>query len=93
MGMVVKFPKIPHLPWSESSAEDDRTLTPEECDKNFTNQFVVVTEKLDGENVTIYKDYVHARSPEPLSAHPSHAYMKFVYQHKSKKTPTSLGGR
>ncbi len=77
--MVVKFPKIPHLPWSESSTEDDRTLNPEECLRNFTDQYVIVTEKMDGENITLYHDYIHARSPEPLNSHPSHSYMKLFY--------------
>jgi len=58
-GYYIKYPKTYHLPWSESKTDDDRTL-------NNTDQFkgyeVVVTEKMDGENSTLYEDYFHARS-------------------------------
>lgn len=55
----VKYPRTPHLPWSEGQTKDDRTL--ESCD-HFIGKQVVVTEKMDGENTTIYRDYIHARS-------------------------------
>lgn len=57
----VKYPRTPHLPWSKGSTLDDMILRaapfkPEDL--------VVVTEKLDGENTTMYRDYIHARSLE-----------------------------
>lgn len=55
----VKYPRSVHLPWSEGQTKDDRTLT--DC-SHFEGQEVIVTEKLDGENTTLYRDYVHARS-------------------------------
>jgi hypothetical protein len=55
----VKYPRSWHLPWSEGQTKDDRTL--ENCDQ-FVDKRVIITEKMDGENTTIYRDYIHARS-------------------------------
>lgn len=55
----VKYPRSWHLPWSEGKTKDDKTL--KDC-KHFEGKRVIVTEKMDGENTTIYKDYIHARS-------------------------------
>lgn len=55
----VKYPRSYHLPWSEGKTKDDKTL--KDCSQ-FEGKIVVVTEKMDGENTTIYKDYIHARS-------------------------------
>ena len=55
-----KYPRTPHLPYSLSRTDDDKTL---ETDEQFQGMYVVVTEKMDGENTTIYPDgYIHARS-------------------------------
>jgi len=43
----VKYPRTPHLPWSEGASEDDIQLINAEM---FEGKNVVVTEKLDGEN-------------------------------------------
>lgn len=59
MAQRVKYPRTPHLPWSPGATSDDRVL---DDTSHFTNQCVVVTEKMDGENTTIYPDYCHARS-------------------------------
>lgn len=59
----VKYPRTYHLPWSCPSS-DDRVLPSLEP---FSGMEVVVTEKLDGENTTLYNDYVHARSLEKAS--------------------------
>ena len=56
----IKYPKTPHLPYSMSKTDDDKTLPD---DSQFEGMNVVVTIKMDGENTTIYPDgYVHARS-------------------------------
>lgn len=55
----VKYPRTYHLNFSEGVNRDDRTLQDHSC---FEGREVVVTEKYDGENFTIYKDYCHARS-------------------------------
>lgn len=54
----VKYQRTYHLPYSTLS-KDDRIL---EDDSNFIGKEVVVTLKMDGENTTLYNDYIHARS-------------------------------
>ncbi|AWB43739.1 2'-5' RNA ligase [Paenibacillus sp. CAA11] len=57
--MLMKYPKTMHLPWSRSYTDDDKILRDV---KAFEGKEVVVTEKMDGENTTMYLDYIHARS-------------------------------
>ena len=55
--MRIKYPRTPHLPWSLGATNDDvkqRDLS------HFVGKQVVVTEKMDGENTTLYNDYIHA---------------------------------
>jgi hypothetical protein len=54
----VKYPRTPHLPWSNSLKGDARLAS----DGAFHGREVVVTEKMDGENTTMYRDHLHARS-------------------------------
>jgi hypothetical protein len=71
-----KYPRTYHLPWSESKTDDDKTLTIEQVLSNFSGKTIVVTEKLDGENTTIYSDgYCHARSIDSRN-HESRSYIK-----------------
>ena len=58
--MRMKYPRTPHLPWSHGRAEDDIALDSIEHLERLGD--VVITEKLDGENTTLYHDYLHARS-------------------------------
>lgn len=56
---AIKYPRTFHLPWSEAITSDDkvsRTVA------HFDGRKVVVTEKMDGENTTMYRDNIHARS-------------------------------
>lgn len=63
-----KYPRTYHLPWSPTVGRDDRVLPDVGC---FDGKQVVVTEKMDGENTTIYWDgYSHARSLDS-GYHPS----------------------
>lgn len=63
----VKYPRTYHLPWSPGLTKDDRQMPDT---KVFEGQEVVVTLKMDGENTTMYNDYMHARSLA-YEAHPS----------------------
>lgn len=55
----VKYPRTPHLPFSLGATSDDRMLV---TTQQFHRKRVVVTEKMDGENTTLYRDGFHARS-------------------------------
>lgn len=70
-----KYPKTYHLPWSETVARDDRIMT---SLAGLIGQRVIVTEKMDGENTTMYRDGIHARSPEQHK-HPSRDWVKRLW--------------
>jgi len=55
----IKYPRTFHLPWSESVSSDDKVL---QSLGQFEGEEVVVTEKMDGENTTMYRNHIHARS-------------------------------
>ena len=57
--MYYKYPRTYHLPFSETITDDDKRLP---NTKQFEQMQIVITEKMDGENTTIYHDYYHARS-------------------------------
>ncbi|MFF4444037.1 RNA ligase family protein [Streptomyces sp. NPDC001502] len=70
--MRIHYPRTPHLPWSPGAAADDvRALGL----AGLAGHEVVVTEKLDGENTTLYADGLHARSLDSAH-HPSRAWVK-----------------
>ncbi|MFE9924807.1 RNA ligase family protein, partial [Streptomyces sp. NPDC005774] len=49
--MRVHYPRTPHLPWSPGAASDDIRAGDL---SGLRGREVVVTEKLDGENTTLY---------------------------------------
>lgn len=57
----VKYPRTYHLPWSENITKDDRVLEEKDIEA-FYGKEVIVTEKMDGENTSMYYDHIHARS-------------------------------
>ncbi len=70
--MRTHYPRTPHLPWSPGATSDDvRTGDL----SGLAGREVVVTEKLDGENTTLYPDGLHARSLDSAH-HPSRAWVK-----------------
>lgn len=74
-----KYPRTYHLPWSPGCSSDDKISHNLSV---FEGQKVVITEKMDGENTTIYPDgYVHARSIDS-KGHESRNWVKaFAQQH------------
>ncbi|MEV6950469.1 RNA ligase family protein [Streptomyces sp. NPDC051183] len=70
--MRTHYPRTPHLPWSPGAAPDDVRTSGL---AGLAGREVVVTEKLDGENTTLYADGLHARSLDS-GHHPSRAWVK-----------------
>lgn len=68
----VKYPRTHHLPWSQGVNDDDRIIASLDA---FRGRRVIVTEKMDGENSSLYPDYLHARSVDGRS-HPSRSWLK-----------------
>ncbi|PPD52551.1 MAG: 2'-5' RNA ligase [Methylotenera sp.] len=78
-----KYPRTPHLPWSPGRGHDDKILP---NIQHFIGRDVVVTEKMDGENTTLYTDYSHARSIDGRY-HPSRAWIKAFHATISHHIP------
>jgi hypothetical protein len=70
-----KYPRTWHLPWSPGATSDDVTLDSVAC---FSDRRVIVTEKMDGENTTLYRDHLHARSLDSAH-HPSRNWVKAMH--------------
>lgn len=54
-----KYPRTYHLNFSEAIHSDDKIIKSLDA---FNNKEIIITEKLDGENTTLYQDGFHARS-------------------------------
>lgn len=73
--IYVKYPRTHHLPWSPGMTDDDRVMDSVGL-MELGQSEVVVTEKMDGENTSLYRDgYVHARSIDG-TGHPSRSWVK-----------------
>jgi RNA ligase len=83
----VKYPRTPHLPWSPGRTSDDTLLDSIQHLEKLKD--LVVTEKLDGENTTLYRDYLHARSIDSAS-HASRNWLKRFHAAMSYKIPADM---
>ncbi|WP_433172775.1 RNA ligase family protein [Actinoallomurus sp. CA-150999] len=81
--MRVHYPRTPHLPWSPGVGPDDVRAADL---SGFAGRDVVVTEKLDGENTTMYPDGLHARSLDS-GHHPSRAWIKALHGRIAHRIP------
>lgn len=55
---MTKYPRTYHLPFSPGVTKDDKI----QHDLSYIKGLFIVTEKVDGENTTMTRDYIHARS-------------------------------
>lgn len=78
----VKYPRTHHAPWSNPT-KDDRMISDT---SQFNNIEVVVTEKLDGENTSIYSDFIHARSLGGVSGE-DHSFVKIIQARIGSELP------
>ncbi|MEK5233968.1 RNA ligase family protein [Lysinibacillus sp. FSL K6-0232] len=83
MTNYIKYPRSFHLPWSRGYTHDDKVAKNIE---HFIGKEVVVTEKLDGEGTTLYKDYMHARSIHSAN-HPSRNWVKTFHASFAYRIP------
>ena len=72
MSNYIKYPRTPHLPWSPGVSSDDVRILDTTI---FEGRQVAVTEKMDGENTSLYRDHIHARSLDSRH-HPSRDWVK-----------------
>ena len=78
-----KYPRTLHFPWSPNLQNDDRLLT---SLGGFEGEEVVATLKLDGENTTMYRGYIHARSLDSKH-HPSRDWVKALHGRIAHEIP------
>lgn len=79
----VKYPRTHHFPWSPGIHSDDRVISSLD---NFAGKRVIVTVKQDGENTTLYRDYIHARSLDSRN-HPSRDWVKNFHANFAHEIP------
>jgi hypothetical protein len=79
----IKYPRTYHLPWSQGVNDDDRT---KDSMDTLRGKRVIVTTKMDGENTTLYNDYLHARSIDSPH-HASRDWMKNFWSHMAHDIP------
>lgn len=83
----VKYPRTYHLLNSPGITSDDKVL---KDISHFDGKRVIVTEKMDGENTTIYSDgYTHARSIDGRH-HPSRDWVKGFANQISFRIPHGI---
>lgn len=68
----MKYPRTYHVPWSLGCSSDDK-IHPDMS--FFHGKRVIVTEKLDGENSSLYNDKYHARSID-TDSHVSRSWLR-----------------
>lgn len=78
-----KYPRTPHLPSSPGATSDDLWL---EHRSALIGAEIVITEKMDGENTTMYADHIHARSLDSKH-HPSRSWVKNLHQQLAHQIP------
>lgn len=83
---AIKYPKTMHLPWSPGLQNDDRVMPSIDF---LTGKMVVVTEKMDGENTTLYNNRIHARSVDSRH-HPSRDWVKGFWGTINYRIPKDL---
>lgn len=83
---AVKYPRTPHLPWSPGATSDDKMLRDRDIQEHFYGTPVVVTAKMDGENTTMYRDGIHARSLV-MEPHPSRNWVKSIHARVARDIP------
>ncbi|SMB94822.1 RNA ligase family protein [Deinococcus hopiensis] len=81
--MRTEYPSTPHLPWSPGLQKDDRQIA---SLHDLVGREIVVTEKLDGENTTLYRGDLHARSPD-TRPHPSRTWVKALRGRLRRELP------
>lgn len=81
----VKYPRTPHLPWSPGATSDDRIASNSIIDE-VAEIPMIVTEKMDGGNVTLRSDCFYMRSVSSESA-PWESYSKAVWSQVRNDIP------
>lgn len=74
------------MPFSRGVSSDDKMLSYDKLYELYSGKQVLITEKLDGECTTLYKDYSHARSLDSRH-HPSRDWVKRFHSEIAHNIP------
>lgn len=85
--MSAKYPRTFHLPWSPGGTSDDKRLADVSA---LLGVETVITEKLDGSNLTLTRASVFARSHSGPPGHPSFARAKAIHARVAHLLPAGL---
>ena len=80
-----KYPRTPHLPLSQGYSSDGEEIFADLL--VFLDNEIVITEKLDGENCSLYRDGFHARSLNEPLAHESRDWLKNYHAQFAHEIP------
>ncbi len=75
MSRLYKYPRTYHLSWSPGTSSDDRLL---KSTDHFIGKEIVVSEKVDGEQTSMYRDHIHVRSLDSTH-HASRSKVKAIH--------------
>lgn len=78
-----KYPRTYHLPFSKGFTSDDKVLKDL---SNFEGKTIEISEKMDGENTTMYSDKYFARSIDSVD-HKSRHYVKGIWSNIKHDIP------
>lgn len=81
----IKYPHTWYMPWCSSVSREDRGRVQKDL-SHFEGQDIIVTEKMDGENTTMYNDHIHARSLDSRN-HPSRNWVKQFWSERRHNIP------
>jgi hypothetical protein len=81
-----KYPRTYHLPWSNGISCDDKVI---DNTNYFNDKRIIITEKMDGENTTLYTNYYHARSIDSRN-HISRNWVKSFWSSIKYNIPESF---
>lgn len=82
-----KYPRTAHLPWSQGKSSDDKVVKDISSLDDFN---VIVTEKMDGENTVMGRDFIHARSIDSDMSHPSRTLVKSFWAGIRYEIPSNI---
>lgn len=82
----IKYPRTFHLPWSRGVTSDDKVLSTVDA---WEGMPIIVTEKMDGENTTLYRHGFHARSIDSVS-HPSRSILASMHAEIGHDIPEGM---
>ena len=78
-----KYPRTPHMPFSPGVQSDDKVI---KTTDQFNGRRVILTEKMDGENTSMYRDGIHARSIDSAH-HESRDWVKRIWSEIARDIP------